>query len=110
MPGPTRYRNLVRDTALALRGQAAALDTQALVLEQIMQEDVADRLILSWENFLSFGLRPLRLRLWTARFIPQQATGPAHSRRCFRRLRPSFIWPSATRPAFCPPYPPDKSR
>ena len=57
MPGPTRYRNLVRDTALALRGQAAALDTQALVLEQIMQEDVADRLILSWENFLSFGLR-----------------------------------------------------
>lgn len=55
VPGPTRYRNLMRDTAIALKGQAASLDTQALVLEQIMEEDVASRLILSWENFLSFA-------------------------------------------------------
>lgn len=55
VPGPARYRNLMRDTAIALKGQAASLDTQTLMLEQIMQEDRADRLILSWENFLSFA-------------------------------------------------------
>lgn len=55
VPGPARYRNLLRDTAIALKGQAATLETQALVLDQIMDEDKADRLILSWENFLSFA-------------------------------------------------------
>jgi hypothetical protein len=54
VPGPTRYRNLLRDTAIALKGQAATIETQALVLEQIMEEDRAERLILSWENFLAF--------------------------------------------------------
>ena len=54
VPGPTRYRNLLRDTAIALKGQAATIETQALVLEQIMEEDRAERLILSWDNFLAF--------------------------------------------------------
>jgi len=55
VPGPNRYRNLLRDTAIQLKGQPASTDTQALVLDQIMDEDRADRLILSWENFLSFA-------------------------------------------------------
>ncbi|MBI1173235.1 hypothetical protein GC209_17745 [bacterium] len=55
VPGPTRYRNLMRDTAIALNGQAASVDTQALVLEQIMEEGRAERLILSWENFLALA-------------------------------------------------------
>ena len=54
VPAPTRYRKLLRDTAVQLKGQPAAIETQALVLEQIMDEDVADRLILSWDSFLSF--------------------------------------------------------
>lgn len=54
VPGPTRYRNLLRDTAIALKGKPATIETQALVLEQIMEEDRADRLILSWDNFLAF--------------------------------------------------------
>ncbi len=54
VPGPTRYRNLLRDTAIALKGQAASADTQALVLEQIVEEGKAERVILSWESFLSF--------------------------------------------------------
>jgi hypothetical protein len=59
VPGPTRYRTLLRDTAIALKGQAATVETQALVLEQIMDEEGRDRadasrLILSWENFLAF--------------------------------------------------------
>ena len=54
VPSPTRYRKLLRDTAVQLRGATASIETQALVLEQIMDEDVADRLILSWDSFLSF--------------------------------------------------------
>ncbi len=54
VPSPTRYRKLIRDTAVQLKGKAASEDSQAMLLEQIMDEPVADRLILSWENFLSF--------------------------------------------------------
>ena len=54
VPGPTRYRTLLRDTAIALKGNTASRDTQALVLEQIMEEDDAQRLILSWDSFLSY--------------------------------------------------------
>jgi len=54
VPAPTRYRTLLRDTAVTLKGRAASRDTQAVVLDQIMDEEKADRLILSWENFLSY--------------------------------------------------------
>ncbi len=60
VPSPTRYRKLLRDTAVQLRGAAATVETQALVLEQIMDEDAADRLILSWDSFLSFPQWVLR--------------------------------------------------
>lgn len=54
VPGPTRYRTLLRETAVALKGHPASMDTQALVLEQIMEADRAERLILSWDSFLSY--------------------------------------------------------
>ena len=54
VPAPTRYRSLLRDTAVTLKGRPASRDTQAMVLEQIMEEERADRLILSWDNFLSY--------------------------------------------------------
>ena len=54
VPAPTRYRSLLRDTAVTLKGRAASRDTQAMVLDQIMEEDRAERLILSWDNFLSY--------------------------------------------------------
>lgn len=53
VPGPNRYRRLLRETATKLKGKAATVDEQALILEQIMEEDRANRLILSWESFLS---------------------------------------------------------
>ncbi len=53
VPGPNRYRNLLRDTVISLKGHPASRDTQALVLDQIMDEDQAERLILSWDSFLS---------------------------------------------------------
>ncbi|MFN7224746.1 MAG: hypothetical protein ACK4MS_12060 [Paracoccaceae bacterium] len=66
VPGPARYRALLRDTAITLKGQPANRDTQALVLEQIMEADRADRLILSWDNFLSFPQWVLKDRLYPA--------------------------------------------
>lgn len=53
VPNPKRYRTLLRETATKLKGRAATVDEQALILEQIMEEDHASRLILSWESFLS---------------------------------------------------------
>lgn len=53
VPGPKRYRHLLRDTVKELKGAAADRDTQAMILDKIMEEDLADRLILSWDSFLS---------------------------------------------------------
>ncbi len=64
VPGPTKYRNLLRDTAVALKGNPASRNTQALILDQIMQEDGAERLILSWENFMSYPLWALRGKIY----------------------------------------------
>jgi hypothetical protein len=54
VPAPTRYRKLLRDMVNQLRGEAASQDTEALILDQIMDEASADRLILSWTGFLGF--------------------------------------------------------
>lgn len=66
VPGPARYRALLRDTAITLKGQAASIDTQDHVLDQIMEEASAERLVLSWENFLSFPQWVLTDRLYPA--------------------------------------------
>lgn len=66
VPEPARYRNLLRDTALALKGRQATLETQAIVLDQIMDEARAERLVLSWENFLSFPQWVVRGSLYPA--------------------------------------------
>lgn len=60
VPAPTRYRALLRDTAVILKGRAASRETQAMVLDQIMEEGRADRPILSWDNFLSYPQWVLR--------------------------------------------------
>lgn len=54
VPGPARYRTLLRDTAIQLRGQYASAETQAMVLDQIVPSDAPERLVLSWDNFLSY--------------------------------------------------------
>ncbi len=60
VPSPTQYRKLLRDTAVQLKGKPASVEMQAMVLDQIMQQDSADRLILSWDSFLSFPQWALR--------------------------------------------------
>jgi hypothetical protein len=66
VPGPKRYRSLLRETATKLKGQPATVDAQALILEEIMEEDRADRLILSWDSFLSLPNYVLNGRLYPA--------------------------------------------
>ena len=66
VPGPNRYRRLLRETATKLRGQAASVDEQALILDQIMEEDHANRLILSWESFLSLPNYVMSTKLYPA--------------------------------------------
>jgi hypothetical protein len=66
VPGPKRYRNLLRDTAIELKGSAASTDTQAIILDQIMDEGSADRLILSWDSFLSLPPWVLKNTLYPA--------------------------------------------
>ena len=66
VPPPSRYRTLLRDTAIQLKGTPASPENQALVLEQIMAEDTAERLILGWDNFLSFPNWALQGKLYPA--------------------------------------------
>lgn len=65
VPSPTRYRKLMRDSAVQLRGQAASEETQAMILEQIMDEAEAERLVLSWDSFLSFPTWAVRGSLYS---------------------------------------------
>ncbi|MCB6177542.1 hypothetical protein LHP98_05285 [Rhodobacter sp. Har01] len=60
VPSPTRYRRLLRDTAVQLKGAPASRETTAMVLEQIMDEAEARRMVLSWDSFLSFPQWVLR--------------------------------------------------
>ena len=64
VPPPTRYRKLLRDTVNQLRGAAASQETEAMILDQIMDEAAADRLILSWTSFLSFPAYAVGERLY----------------------------------------------
>jgi hypothetical protein len=64
VPSPTRYRKLLRDTAVELKGTSASIETQTMILGEIMDEDVAERLILSWDSFLSFPQWALRTTLY----------------------------------------------
>lgn len=85
VPGPTRYRNLLRDTAMELKGRAASMETQALVLDQVMEEDEADRLILSWDNFLAFSPWAVNRRLY-----PQAAERILGFTRVFPQIEAEF--------------------
>lgn len=66
VPSSKRYRTLLRETAIRLKGATATVDEQALILEQIMEEERADRLILSWESFMSLPNWVLMGKLYPA--------------------------------------------
>jgi len=53
VPGPGRYRDILRDVMVKLRGQVASADTRDIVLETVLERDEPERLILSNPNFIS---------------------------------------------------------
>lgn len=65
VPSPTRYRRLLRETAVQLKGQAASTEAQDMLLDQIMDAPEADRLILSWDSFMSFPAWAVRGTLYS---------------------------------------------
>lgn len=52
VPGPGRYRPVLRETLVKLRGQPASREVQEVILDAVMDEDRADRLIFGHEFFL----------------------------------------------------------
>jgi hypothetical protein len=60
VPGPAKYRTLLRDTAMSLKGEPPTQEAQDLILDQIISDDEADRVILSWDNFLGYAQGALR--------------------------------------------------
>ncbi len=59
VPGPSRYRKLLADVAVKLAGKSASLETQDMVLEQILDGTDPDRLVFSFDNFISGPRRAL---------------------------------------------------
>lgn len=57
VPGPSRYRSLIRDTLSAMDEGPLAPDARDLVLDAIIEGDPPERLLLSNENF--FGVPKL---------------------------------------------------
>ena len=52
VPGPLRYRELLGETSTRLRGAPADAATEAAILAALSDDDGADRIVLSSENFL----------------------------------------------------------
>ncbi|WP_102223501.1 hypothetical protein [Acidimangrovimonas sediminis] len=52
VPDPDRYRSVLRDTMNATRGAGVSRETQETVLDAVMDEDEADRLVFSNQAFL----------------------------------------------------------
>ncbi|MDG1130284.1 MAG: hypothetical protein P8N68_14425 [Paracoccaceae bacterium] len=53
VPGPSRYRRLLRDTLHAMSEGAPAPDAREVLLDAILEGDPPDRMILSNDNFFS---------------------------------------------------------
>ncbi|WP_095590060.1 hypothetical protein [Actibacterium ureilyticum] len=83
VPGPSRYRTLIREALLELRGKPAAPEMQRDILAEILDEDSADRLVLSNRSFLSAPTRVLAQHMlypqagektaWLANVLPDHS-------------------------------------
>lgn len=57
VPGPSRYRQLLRQTILQLKGNPASAAAQEALLDAMGDQDSVERLILSHEHFLCLPTR-----------------------------------------------------
>lgn len=53
VPGPGQYRQQLRELAHAMRDRPTDAQTQEAVLDGILDDDRADRIVLSWDGFLT---------------------------------------------------------
>jgi hypothetical protein len=53
VPGPARYRNLIRSQIIADKSNPASAASQSALLQQMLDVETIERLILSWDGFLS---------------------------------------------------------
>lgn len=59
VPAPSRYRRVLFDALRSLRGAPATAEMQDVLLDSILEEDHARRVVLSFDNFLSVASRAL---------------------------------------------------
>ena len=52
VPGPGKYRSLIRETIQALDGAAPQADTRNILIDAIVENDDVDRLVMSNDNFI----------------------------------------------------------
>ncbi|MFV0493156.1 MAG: hypothetical protein ACK5M4_15200 [Pseudorhodobacter sp.] len=64
VPEPDLYRKPLRETALSLMGATASEETQAYLLQEILQGGPQDRIILSWDSFMTSPQGALRHMLY----------------------------------------------
>ena len=53
VPGPGRYKALLRDSINTLRGQYAAFEAQEALIEAVIDDDTTERIIFSNDSFIS---------------------------------------------------------
>ncbi len=84
VPGPLRSRELLGDTSTRLRGAPADPATEALIMAAISDDETADRVVLSSENFLcrsqmvlsAEGFYPKADKsAWLAKCLPSHEVG-----------------------------------
>ncbi len=66
VPNPSIYRRLLRDMAVKLKGKPANSEQQEELLNELLEGDVPDRLIFSWDSFLSLPPWVLKDTLYPA--------------------------------------------
>lgn len=59
VPGPGRYRKVLSDVLLKLRGAVATSETEDLLLDTVVETDGAERVILSNESFICMASKVL---------------------------------------------------
>ena len=53
VPGPGRYKSLLRDSINSLRGQFASFEAQEALIETVIDDDTTERIVFSNESFIS---------------------------------------------------------
>lgn len=82
VPGPGRYRELIREISADLRGRVADQSTEAEIIEAIRDDETATRIVLSSDDFLcrpdailgDDGLYPMsQTSAWLRQSVPSHA-------------------------------------